>query len=255
MAKIVGDLRGGFSPVVENFQIGADVYVGQILAADRAVAGGSVYPSANAAAGPDTAMAIVGVCESIVTSPTYNSTYVGDGGTYDTTQATQVANDPIGPCRAKVGLITPTTLVQFPIVKDTIGTAPERKAATTAVTDGLTFVISTIDTSVSNYSTAYGSTGANKGQYRKITTGAVATQTVLVAFTYDVAIGDYFVVANIVKGACHFAFDSQIQGIDSSAALSNYFKGFCTTLDLSTAGSEKAVLTINATHLAIGAAA
>ena len=253
MAKIVGNLNG-CSTVVEKFQIGATCYVGQIMAADRAVAGGAVYPSVAAAAGPDTAMAIVGVCESVITSPTFNSTYNGDTATYDTTQALQVANDPVGPCLVKVGLITPSTLVQFPVVLTTIGTAPNRQVCSTTVANGLTYVLTTaITTTNSGYSTGYCSIGANKGQYRKITTGAVQTQTVLIAYTYQINAGDTFVTVNMTKGACHFDLDSQIQGINSAGAGTNYFKGFCTNLILDTAGQEKAVLTINATHLAIGA--
>ena len=211
MAKIVGSLTS-CSTVVEKFQIGATCYVGQIMAADRAVAGGAVYPSVAAAAGPDTAMAIVGVCESVITSPTYNSTYNGDTATYDTTQALQVANDPVGPCLVKVGLITPSTLVQFPVVLTTIGTAPNRQVCSTTVANGLTYVLTAaIATTVSGFSTGYSSIGANAGQYRKITTGAVQTQTVLIAYTYAITAGDTFVTTNVVKGMCHFDLDSQIQ--------------------------------------------
>jgi hypothetical protein len=246
-----GDLTGRTMPVVRNFQVAADCYVGQILQADQATSAG-VKPSANAAAGPDTAMKILGICIGVSTSPTYDATYKGDKATYDTTQATLIANDPIGATYAQVALITPTTLIHAPIVKDTVGTNPECKAATTGSSDGLTFVIASIDTTVSLYSSAYCRDGANAGKYRKITTGAVATQTVVVPFTYDIAVGDTFCVANVVDGLAHLAWDTQIQGIDSSAALSNYFKAYVHELNLQVAGKEYAVFTLSSDHLAIG---
>jgi len=250
-----GDLNGA-KPVLRYFPGGADVYQGQILARDTATtSGGYVIASANAAAGPDTATAILGICTGIVTSPVYNSTYKGDLGTYDTTQATLVANDPVGPCLAEVVLITPTTLIKGPIVKDTIGTNPERKACTTGSSDGLTFIIATIDTTVDSFSTAYCSIGANAGHgkgYRKVTTAGATTQTFIIPYAYDIAIGDTFCIANVVEGSARIAWDSQIQGIDSSAALSNYFKAYVHELNLEEAGKEYAVFTLSVDHLVIG---
>ena len=245
--SFAGDLSGA-APVVKKLQIAADVYQGQLLCWD-ANAGGLVEPVAAAAAGPDTAMRIAGICTGIVTSPVFNATYKGDKGTYDTAQADLEANNPVGPTLAEVLLITPTTLIKAPIVKDTIGTAPERKACTTGSADGLTFVVPAIDTTVSNYSSAYCSAGANRGQYRKITTGAVAAQTVLVPFTYDIAVGDIFCIANIKEGLAHIDLDTQFQGIDSSPALTSYFVVYVHELNLEEAGKEYAIFTISPRHL------
>jgi len=245
-----GDLSGAL-PIVKYFPVAADVYEGQLLMADITVTGG-VKPTADAAAGPDTASQLIGICTGIKTSPTYNSTYKGNLGTYDTTQATLTANDPVGPCMAEVTLITPTTKIHGPIVKDTVGTNPERKACTTGSSDGLTFVVATIDTTVSYFSTAYCSTGANAGQYRVITTGATATQTVVVPFSYDIAIGDTFCIANVRDGKARIELDTQFQGIDSSAALSNYFNVYVHELNLKEAGKEYAVFTFDGSHLVIG---
>jgi len=245
-----GDLSGA-APVVKVFKAAADCYVGQLVRAD-VNAGGTVEPAAVAGAGPDTTSFIVGIVTGVVTSPTYDSTYKGDKATYDTTQATLVANDPIGPAKVQVTLVTPTTLIKGPVVKDTVGTAPERKACTTGSSDGLTFVVATIDTSVSNYSTVYCSDGANRGEYRKVTTGNATTQTVLVAFQNDIAVGDTFCIANVVEGNAHIDFDTQFQGIDSSAALSNYYKAYVHELNLEKAGEEYAVFALSSAHLVLG---
>uniref|UniRef100_A0A6M3K612 Uncharacterized protein n=1 Tax=viral metagenome TaxID=1070528 RepID=A0A6M3K612_9ZZZZ len=245
-----GDLTGA-APVIRTMQVAANCYVGQLLRED-ANAGGLVEPIAAAAAGPDTTSNIIGICTGVVTSPTWDSTYLGDLATYDTTQATLVANDPKGPALVEVTLLTPTSLIKGPVCKDTLGTAPERKACTTGSSDGLTFVVAAIDTTVSNYSTAYCSKGANRGQYRKITTGATTTQTVLVPFTYDIATGDTFVIVNIREGFAHIDFGTQFQSIDSSPALTSYYYAYVHELNLDLAGKEYAVFSLGSSHLAIG---
>jgi hypothetical protein len=168
----------------------------------------------------------------------YNATYKGDLITYDTTQATLAVNDPVGAAMAEVQIITPNSLLRAPIVKDTVGTAPECKACTTGSSDGLTFVVATIDTTVSQFSTVYCRTGANRGEYRKVTTGATTTQTVLVPFTNDIAVGDTFCIANVVQGLAHIDLDTQFQGIDSSPALSSYYVAIVHELNLEVAGQE-----------------
>lgn len=239
----------GYRTVNEIFQVGADCYVGQVVMNDKTY-GGEVYAIAAAGAGPDTTSIILGVINSVVTSPTYNSTYKGDKATYDTTNAALLANSPVGPTAVRVDVIFPGDVVCFPLVKDTIGTAPERKACTTGST-GLTFVVATIDTTVSSYSTAYCSKGANRGEYRLITTGATATQTVIIPFTNTIAIGDEFVIVNLCRGRCHFDVDTQFQGIDTSPALTSYYDGFCHQMELQKAGEEKAYVTIASRHLAM----
>ena len=242
----------GLKTVNEIFQIGADCYVGQLMCADK-TSGADVSPAAAAGAGPDATSILMGICNAVITSPTYNATYKGDKGVYDTTVATQLANDPVGAALVRLDVIFPGDIVCFPLVKDTMGTAPERKACTAAVTNGLTFVVATIDTTVSLYSTAYCSAGSNRGRMRQITTGATTTQTSLIAWPGDgttgVAAGDVFVIVNLTKGYCRFDLDTQIQGIDTSAALSSYYRGFCHQMELQNAGEEKAYVTIAARHL------
>ena len=247
-----GDLTGAL-PVVRNFQITADLYEGQLLQWDSGSTGtgGTVGPMACAAAGPDTASIVAGICTGIVDLDQngYSTTYKGNLGDFDTTQATQVANNPEGAVQAQVTLITPTTLIRAPIVKDTIGTAAERKACTTGSADGLTFVTAAIDTTVDDFSTAYCLKGANRGLYRIVTTAGTTTQTFLIAFPHDIAIGDEFCVVNVVQGLAHVDLDSQFQGIDASDALSHYYVIYVHELNLEEAGTEYCVFTISTRHL------
>lgn len=251
--QYLGEITGGLAPKL-NLQVAADCYQGQILRWD-ANAGGAVEPFAAAAAGPDTTSYVAGICLGAgrYTAPgtsLYNATYKGDLITYDTTQATLAVNVPVGAAIAEVQIITPNSLVRAPIVKDTVGTAPERKACTTGSADGLTFVVAAIDTTVSQFSTVYNSLGANRGEYRKVTTGATTTQTVLVPFTNDIAVGDTFCIANVVQGLAHIDLDSQFQGIDSSAALTNYFVVYVHELNLEEAGKEYATFRFAPRHFA-----
>jgi len=243
-----GDLAG-CGPIIRRFPIDADVYQGQLLAWSSD-AGGIVQPVADgASADPDATTKIAAICTGIVTSATYDSTYRGDKGVYDTTQATQIANDPVGAAMAECIIITPTTLIRGPVVKDTIGTNPERKACTTGSSDGLTYVVAAIDTTVSQYSTSYCSKGANRGLYRVVTTGATTTQTFLIAYPYDIAVGDEFCIANIKEGFAKINFDTQFQGIDSSDALSYPYYAYVHELNLAEAGKEYAVFTLSTRHL------
>jgi hypothetical protein len=250
--QYLGEITGGLAPVIKNAQAAANCYQGQILQYDVAVSG-DVKPAVVANAGPATTATVCGICLGAGrrTNPgtsLYNATYKGDLITYDTTQATLAVNDPVGAALVEVQLITPNSLIRAPIVKDTVGTNPERKACTTGSSDGLTFVIATIDTTVNFFSTAYCSQGANRGEYRKITTGAVATQTVVIPFTNDIAVGDVFCVTNVATGCAHIDFDTQFQGIDGSAALSNFYVVYVHELNLEEAGKEYAIFRFAPRH-------
>jgi len=239
--QYLGEITGGLAPVVKR-TVAANCYQGQMLGYDMATSG-QVIPVTAASDDPDDTNVIAGIClgQWRNTSPgtsLYDATYKGDLVTYDTSQANLLLNDPPGPALAAVQILTPNSLIWAPIVKDTVGTAPECKAATTAVSNGLTFVIAAIDTTVSLYSTAYCRTGANRGQYRRITTGAVATQTVVIPFQKAIAIGDTFCVVNVVEGFAHIDFDTQFQGIDSSPALTAWYNVIVHELNLEEAGKE-----------------
>jgi len=249
--QYMGEITGGLAPKM-NLQVAANCYGGQMLIWDFAVSA-AVKPIIAGSDDPSDVTMIAGICLGAGKNTTpgtsrYNATYKGDLITYDVTQATLVANDPVGAAIAEVQLLTPNSLIRGPIVKDTIGTNPECKACTTGSSDGLTFVIPTIDTSVSMYSTAYCRTGANRGEYRVITSGAVATQTVVVPFTNDIAIDDTFCVTNVRQGLSRIDFDTQFQGIDSSAALTNFYVAIVHELNLEVAGQEYCTFRFSPQH-------
>jgi hypothetical protein len=251
-----GSLYGNLPPIVRRFPIGATVYQGQILGYDTAGAtnGGYVIPSANAAAGPDTATKIMGICLGIVqTAKTYNSTYKGDSLAYSTSQATIAGYDPADAVMAQVLVLRPGDLIKAPVVKDTVGTPPELCTNTAASSGGVTITHTAIDTTVDGYSTLYCRTGANRGLSRKVTTvTSTAVETVVIPFPKAIAVGDTFCVVNVVEGMAHIAWDSQFQGIDSSAALSNYFMAYVHELNLEEAGKEYAVFSLSVNHLVTG---
>lgn len=250
-----GDLSNA-AAVLRNFQIGATLYEGQLLGYDTAGAtnGGYVIPIADAAAGPDTTSFVVGLCSGIVQAgdASFNSTYKGKSLAYTTTQASLAAYSPADAVMAQVTLVTPTTLIKGPLVKDTIGTAPVCVTNTAASSGGTTVTFSTIDTTVDGLSTMYCRTGANRGLYRKVTTVGTTSSVAVVPFPYAIAVGDTFCIVNMVHGMAHIQLDTQFQGIDSSADLSYYYKVYCHELNLETAGQEFAIFTISTDHLVIG---
>lgn len=240
--QYLGEITGGLAPVIK-LQVAANCYQGQLLKYDQD-AGGSVEPVADAGDLPEDVTVLAGICLGLGRNTTpgtsfYNATYKGDLITYDSsTQSDLLLNDPPGPALAAVQIITPNSLIWAPIVKDTVGTAPECKAVTTGSSNGLTFVTATVDTTVSQFSTVYCRTGANRGQYRKVTTGNATTQTVLIAFQNTIAVGDTFCIANVVQGFAHINFDTQFQGIDSSDALTTGYTVIVHELNLEEAGKE-----------------
>jgi hypothetical protein len=251
-----GDLTGA-KPIIKRFQVGVDCYQGQLAGADISKStGGYVKPAPVAAAYPDTATRILGIITGIVTSPVYTASYYkGDLATYDVTCATLQANSPVGPAYAEVALITPTTLIKAPIYHTTPGVALHALKATTAVAAGTTFVTSGFDAAVDGYSTAYCRGGSNRGEYRKVDGTGTTTQTFVIPWTYGVAIGDEFVVANIVEGQSHIdLLGTYVNGIDGTAALTNYYCAYVHELNLEESGKEYAVFTLCASHLVIGSA-
>ena len=171
--------------------------------------------------------------------------------TYSTTQATIAAYVPPGPARVEVTLITPTTLIHAPIWQGTPYTALTELASTTAVSAGTTVVTSGFTATEDSYSTIYCRSGANKGEYRKVTgDGGTTTQTVTIPFQAT-AIGDKYVVANVVKGYAHIDWvGTYLNGIDGGAAVGTYaYYAYVHELNLEEAGKEYAVFTISPRHL------
>ena len=98
------------------------------------------------------------------------------------------------------------------------------RTVTTASTDGLTVSTSAFDPNSPdlNEGTVWGYSGANAGKARKITSTAANAATVIVAFPYDIAVGDQFLFANVHPTRSILAqFTTNMTELDVSAALSN----------------------------------
>lgn len=244
------NMYGAPALIHERLQVGETMYQGQILRADHAL-GGTVAVADLAGAGPDATSQIVGIVNGVRTSPTYSTAFQGDTATYDTTQAAHVANDPVGPTLIDMTVIRPGDILKAPLHNATIATAPDVLTASSTSTDGLTMTHTgtAVTTPTSNYATLYCRTGANRGQYRVITTGASTTQTMLNAFTYDIAANDTFVWANIKVGVCHIDFTTDFLGIDVDTSVSSFFEVYCWQLNLEEAGKEFALVSFATQHL------
>jgi hypothetical protein len=242
-----GDLTGAY-PVIKKLPISTTSYQGQLLQWDED-SGGAVELLGAATASPEATLFIAGICSGIVGSPTYDGTHKGDMGTYDESQALQLANDPRGPVLAEVTLVTPTTLIRGPIVHDTIGTALSVLTNTATSSDGSTITFASSHTTEDNFSTAYCRTGLNKGLYRKITSASATAPTVTICFPYDIEIGDTFVIPHIKEGFATIEFDTQKQGIAAYDNLTHAFYVYVHELNLEEAGKEYAIFSFSTRHL------
>jgi len=199
-------------------------------------------------------------------SQTLNSGSAIDTGTGSTnitgvvTQATQTArewfgqegmfNKGDGQAFVQVALLDATVKVRWPLYNGAWGTAPTVETSTTTSTDGLGFTTAAIDfTPVADYQTFYCRTGANAGHYRISETTSTTVHTFQVPWTYDVAIGDTFVVVPVRFGYTRFQTDALASYIDVSATpATDYYNGVCTYMDLSRPGQEYVDIKFAAEH-------
>jgi hypothetical protein len=147
-------------------------------------------------------------------------------------------------------MLQPGDIIKAPVCYTTVGTAPTVITETTGSTTGGVVTHAALTTSSQDdLWTVYCRTGANRGQYRVVTTGATTSQTVTIQFHYDIAIGDTFVTAAVTIGKCRVSLDSQIQAwlgnFDNTAT---YFSGYCHQLNLEEAGREWAAIALAAHH-------
>jgi hypothetical protein len=94
---------------------------------------------------------------------------------------------------------------------------------TTASADGLSVVTSAFDPNNPdlNEGTVWGYSGANAGKSRKITSTAANDATVIVAFPYDIAVGDQFLYANVHPTRSILGqLGTDLTTLDATAALS-----------------------------------
>ena len=244
-----GNLISNKPAVIQRFQTGAAVYVGQPVIEDYSNLYGHVIPLAAAAAAPDTTYNIMGVCVGIVNDPLYSSTYQAEYNTYDTTKAAVVANAHKDASMIEVAISRPGDMYEVPIVKDTIGTALDVVTNTTESTTALTLTMAAGTDYQLGYATMYCRSGANKGLSRVITTCSTTAKDATIAFPYTIAVNDTFVCAAIKLGRFMLTPDSLFMAIDGDVATGgNYYNAWCHKMDLSTAGAEKAWISFHPFH-------
>lgn len=241
-------LGGGVAPLVRTFQNSATVYEGQIVMDSGADTGtGHVEVLPVAAQDNEDDHPILGVVGAVrnINDLTVAGSGLGKTATYDTTQASQILNDPIGASTVDVIVAIPgISMFRAPIYNGTYGTALTELTVTSASTDGLavTHASDTAIASPDKFTTVYCRKGANRGVSRIVTTVATGSQTVTVAFPYDTAVGDEFVSVNLKLGLSRVYFDSTASFIDASAVVSsNYYYIYVHELNLEESGKEYAV--------------
>lgn len=195
-------------------------------------------------------------------TPVYDSTYKVQKITGVATQANQIARSwrgqegnmyPKGDPQplVQIVLITPWTVVRGPVKNADIDVAPTVLIATTGDTSGVSGTITNAceHTPVSDFSTMYCRTGANKGLYRITQDTSTTTPTNTVAWPYDVAVGDTFIRVPFRQGMAYIYIDSLGMYVDNSATpASNYYGVNVVDMDLSIAGEEWVEFTFVPVH-------
>ncbi len=238
---IFSNSLSGALPIVRVFDIGETVYEGQLVQSGLiAGAGGHVQVADAASEAHENDQPILGIVSGVVDeSRTYDSTYRGNKSTYTTTQATIAST---GTPRVQVTLIRPwDTLIKAPICYTAYGTAPTVLTETTGSAGGTVVTHAAITDTADDLCTVYCRTGANRGIYRVVTTGATTSQTVTVPFPYAIAIGDTFIKVACVLGLGGLDILATANCIDGDAALTNYYDVYYHEINCETAGGEYAV--------------
>lgn len=245
------------------------IYVGQLLAGQRAVEGMDVLGTASGVADTTNKRMVFGVCVgNNAATPTYNSTYKTESIT-DASPATNTAifTGREGPGSlggneqwVQVAIIDPCTVLRGPIFNRVYGTAlPE---CTVAASNGHANQC-TIDTSppshlgattvmsIKGYQCCYFRKGVNAGTYR------MTDHNSSINFRWDKALktaashNDIIINVNGLRpwGHARMQLDSESMFIDGTAAASaNNYDIIVHRLDLSTKGKEFAEFRFATTH-------
>lgn len=237
-----GSLVGG-GPIVRELDISETLYVGQLLqGGNKAGTGGHVQILDAATEALENELLPIGICTGVVDgSRTFDSTYKGDKSTYTTTQATVAA---YGPARVQVTLIRPwIDLIKGPICYTAYGTAPTVLTESSGSSGGTvaTHAAAAVTDTADDLCTLYCRSGANRGLYRVITTGATGSQTVTVPFPNAIAIGDTFVKVACVLGVGGLQIIGTADCIDGDNALSSYYGVYYHEINCEKAGEEYAI--------------
>ena len=232
----------GAAPIIEKIMIGETCYVGQILMQSGMTAELTVQDVANEAHEND--LWVYGLVTGVYdTTPSFSGTTgYGDTATYITSQADQTAHDPVGPQYVEIIKIIPwDTLITGSIYDGTYGKALTAVTVTTGDAEGddVVHASDTLTAPNDGQSVAYCRTGANRGQHRLITSGGANDQDLTICFTYDIAVGDTFVCANVRHGLAGLYIGSTANFIDGTTTMSSaYYDCWVKQFDLSESGKE-----------------
>ena len=195
-------------------------------------------------------------------TPVYNSTYKVNKITGVASQANQIARSwsghegriyPKGDPQplVEVAIIGPETVIVGPVKNSDIDVAPTLLTVTTASSDGATSLVTNgcEFTPVSDFSTIYCRTGANKGLYRITQDTSTVSPTNTLAFPKAVAVDDTLIRVPFRQGMSYIYIDSLAMYVDNSATPATNFYGVnVVDMDLSTAGEEKVWFTFSPIH-------
>jgi hypothetical protein len=191
---------------------------------------------------------VAGVCSSVYTyegdAGFSGTTGYGDTATYDTTQAAQLLNTPIGQTKVKVTLAIPhVTLFSGPVYNAAYGTALTELVVTTANSAGTTITHAN-DTAIDiedDFGVVYCRRGTNAGHYRQMATPGTGAQVAGVAFPYGIAVDDVFVSAPGVPGNCGLNIGTTANFIDGAKPINgdvDYYGVYLHVQNLEESGKE-----------------
>ena len=250
-----GNLGGAGAPVIRRFQTSTDtLYQGVLVQSAQVNGGGGHVQLADPAIELADTMDLLpfGFVTGVVASGDHTYTasvsgtaQYGDTRTALTTLATVLANG--GPSEVDVCYMIPmVTMVRAPLFNGAWGTALTELTETSGDATGLTVTHSgdTISDIADDFGTIYCRSGANRGQYRVVTTGGANANVCTVAFPYAIAVGDVFVMASMVLGPMGWNIPATADCIDGNHALGDSFGGFCHDLNLEESGKEYCVFSL-----------
>lgn len=196
------DLSGGSTAIVKKYQVAAtNTTLGRPYLKNADDGTGVVLATVSGA------VDYVGV--NVDAAGTYVTAQQSDNS--DTARLTSLVINPLGVFRAR-------------LAGGAANEALTARTITTASTDGLTVTTSAFDPNSPdlNEGTVWGYSGANAGKARKITSTAANAATVIVAFPYDIAVGDQFLFANVHPTRSILAqFTTDMTEVDAAPTLSS----------------------------------
>jgi hypothetical protein len=251
-----GNLGGAGAPVVRRLQTAQDLYVGNLVQTNMfgVSEGGHVELADVATEVFENDQPIVGFVSAIAdesrayVAASSGTAGYGDKSTYTTTQATIAANQGTGLTgggEVDVTLALPmTTLIRAPIYNTVWGTALTEQVVTTASSTGVTITAAgdAITDIADGFATAYCRSGANRGQYRVVTTTTSTTvNTVVIPFPYGIVVGDVFVIASCKLGIGGMDLCTAADAIDGNNDMDKFYAVYYHEINLEESGKEYAI--------------